>query len=46
MLALFFEALGCTYKTEMKYRLRRFFIFDLWLYSFLIYGLMKWGFPV
>lgn len=45
MLATFFEVLGFRYKTDFKYRLRRFLIFDVWLYSFVIYGLIKWGFP-
>lgn len=45
MLALFMNALGIECKRDMKYRFRRFIIFDVWYYSFIIYGLIKWGFP-
>jgi hypothetical protein len=44
MLAMFLEVIGYTFRTEWKYRIARFLVFDVWLYSFLIYGLAKWGF--
>ena len=45
MLALFMTAFGYEYKRDLKYRIRRFVIFDIWLYSYIVYGLIHWGFP-
>lgn len=44
MLAMMLEAIGYQFKTELKYRVARFLMFDVWLYGFIIYGLIKWGF--
>lgn len=44
MFALFYEALGYKFKKDLKYRITRLLMFDIWLYCFVVYGLVKWGF--
>jgi hypothetical protein len=44
MLAMMLEAIGYEFKTDLKYRIARFLVFDMWLYAFVFYGLAKWGF--